>query len=480
MVKFEEEVKPKLISGVNLIANAVETTYGPNGNNVIIRNRSGVHITKDGATVAQFVDSDDELEQLGIDVVKEIAIKTAKDVGDGTSTATILARELVNSVPKGVNPIQWQRDLKQDCEKVVDYLQRIRRAVASDEDLEKVSIISTNNDEKLGRLIAEAYIKVGKDGVVNMEESTDVEDSIVYTEGMELENGYISPYFINTDDNTCELHNVLVYISEYAITEQKQIIEVANKAIREEKSLLVFAPKIDSNVVQMLLLNKGQKLESCCVISPNFKLFRDILLQDIRNMLGSTMTCKKAIISKDSTVLSGCEPVKEKVEVEVESIRKKLASGTLSEVEQQFHKKRLANYVGGIATIMVGGYSKLEVVEKKDRVEDAICAVRAALDGGVLPGGGRALQSCVGLLDLKYLGSVLDKPIVILMRSAGISAMAVSSDAWEGMNYKTGEKGDLMTLGVIDPYYVTKVALENAVSVASLIMTNECSIINVK
>lgn len=476
MVNFN--VKDSLVNGVNLIADAVQTTYGPNGKNVIIRNKTGVHITKDGATVAQWVNSENDIEQVGIETVRETALKTAKDVGDGTSSSIILAREIVNYFKNSeTNPIEIQRDLQEDCKKVINYLQSIKKEISSEEDLVKVSMISANNDEKLGKLIAEAYNKVGKEGVVNMEESDNVEDTLVFTQGMEIESGYMSPYFINTDDNTCELENVYVYISEFEIKpDDKKIIDAANFAIKNKNQLLVIAPKIDSNIIRMFMANNMQgTLKTCCIVSPGYKFFRDILLNDIRIMLGESMVCKKIICGKDNTILLGCSPIQENVDKEIQSIRNKLASNTLSEFEVKFHKKRLANYVGGIATIKIGGYSKVEMLEKKDRVEDAICAVKAALDGGILPGGGTALLSYQGE-DLKYLKPILSKPFEIL--SKDIDNIQVPTKQWFGYNFKTGEQGDMLEMGIVDPFLVTKFALENAVSIASLILTNECLIIN--
>lgn len=480
MVKFDNEVKDSLIQGVKLIANAVQTTFGPDGRNVIIKNKGGIHITKDGATVASYVDSDDPLVQIGIDTVREVSLKTAKDVGDGSSTSIILAREILNFCKDlDENPIDIQKGLKQECDLVIQELNKLKKEITDEKDLRAVSILSTNNDVQLGNLIADAYLKVGKEGVVNMEQSSDVIDSVVYTEGLEIESGYMSPYFINTNNNTCELTNVLVHISEFAIDEISQIVNVADRAVREGKQLLIIAPKIHSSVLRFFILNKSGKLESCCITSPGFKHFRDTILQDVRNILGETMVCEKVIVNKDTTIFSGCKSNKEKVESEIVAIKEKLASKTLDEVETKFHSKRLANYIGGIATIYVGGYSQIEITEKKDRVEDAICAVKAALDGGILPGGGTALFYCENKLNLKYLKNVLTMPLSILMQMASYNK-CIPSQEWMGINLRTHECGNMLDMGIIDPFLVTKTALENAVSVASLILTNECLIVNTK
>lgn len=486
-VLFNEDAKAPLIEGVNLIGQAVATTFGPNGKNVIIKNMGGIHITKDGATVARYVNHKDPIVTMGIDVIKQIAVKTAKDVGDGTSTSVILARAIVNELKDSTDhPIQIQRDLEEDVKKVIDYLGSIKKEITSYEDLVKVATLSANNDETIGKLIAEAYQKVGKEGVVNFEESNDITDSIVYTTGMQLDNGYASPYFINSDNNTCELENVYIAISPEKLTELKQILPYAEHALKLGKeldrkmSMLVIAPKIESQIIKFLLMNNEQ-LPSCAIITPNHGIYRDIILDDVKSILGDKLVCDKIEVSKDNTVLIGGDSVKEDVDKKIEDIRRKLNSKSLSEFEVLFHKKRLANLNGGIATILIGGYSRVEIIEKKDRVEDAVAAVKAALDGGVLPGGGVSLYRSCLKINLKYLKNVVNVPINILSENAGVldNWMDVSND-WEGTNFKTLEKGDMYEMGIIDPFLVTKTALTNAVSAASLILTNGCSILNME
>lgn len=484
-VLFNENAKTPLIEGVNLIGNAVATTFGPNGKNVIIKNRSGIHITKDGATVAQYVNHEDPIVTMGIDVIKQIATKTAKDVGDGTTTATILAQAIVNELKdNNEHPIQIQRDLEEDVKKVIDYLESIKKEITSYEDLIKVATLSANNDENIGKLIAEAYQKVGKEGVVNFEESNDITDSIIYTTGMQLDNGYASPYFINSDNNTCELENVYIAISTEKLTELKQILPYAEHALKLGKeldrkmSMLVIAPKIESQIIKFLLMNNEQ-LSSCAIVTPNHGIYRDIILDDIKSILGDKLICDKVEVSKDNTVLIGGSPIQSDVDKKIEEIRKKLNSKSLSEFEVIFHKKRLANLNGGIATILIGGYSKVEIIEKKDRVEDAVAAVRAALDGGVLPGGGVSLLRA-SKLDLKYLWKIITRPFDELSLNSNVLITTVNKDDWQGFNFKTMQEGDMYEMGIIDPFLVTKTALTNAVSAASLILTNGCSILNME
>ena len=478
-VMFNDQVKEKLISGVNLLADAVETTYGPNGRNVIIKHQGGIHITKDGATVATYVSSEDPAEEMAIDVIREVAKKTAKDVGDGTTTSIVLARALINEIKNEQdNPIEIQRKLQNDCQTIIKFLEDNKKDINSFEDIKKVAIISTNNYEKLGTLIAEAFNKVGKYGTVNIGESTGVEDTYEVTEGMQIESGYLSPFFINSDDNTCTLENVLVYISKDKIKENKDILDIADQAYEQRMSLLIVAPDIESTVQHTLLLNKQQGFESCCIKSPNTGYYRDIMIGDMQNILGSSMKCKKVVVTKDTTTFIGCNSDTDLTSV-IESIEHKLQNNELSEPELLFHSKRLANYAGGICTIKVGGFSEVEIKEKKDRIEDAICATKAALTGGVLPGGGKALFEASHIPGLSYK-TYLNTPQNIITKSIQSLVEERYSHPykiWDGWNIKTKEFVDLYENGVIDPFLVTKTALENAVSAASLILTNGCSII---
>ena len=478
-VMFNENVKEKLINGVNLLADAVKTTYGPNGQNVIIKHRGGIHITKDGATVATYVSTENPVEEMAIDVIREVAKKTAKDVGDGTTTSIVLAQALINEIKElDDNPIVIQRKLQEDCQKIIKYLEENKKEIDSFEDIKKVATISTNNDEKLGTLIADAFNKVGKYGVVSIGESTGIEDTYEVTEGMQIESGYLSPFFINSEDNTCTLENVLVYISKDKIKENKDILDIADEAYSKRLSLLVVAPDIDSTVQRTLLLNKQNGFESCCIKSPNTGYYRDIMIGDMKQILGPTSICQKVVITKDTTTFIGCQSNCDFKET-IQGIENIIQRGNLSEPELLFQNKRLANFAGGICTIKVGGFSEVEIKEKKDRIEDAICATKAALEGGVLPGGGKALYEASYIPTLSY-NKYLKTPQDIITKNIQSKVSERYSHpykVWEGWNIKTGNFGDLYEEGVIDPFLVTKTALENAVSAASLILTNGCSII---
>ena len=477
MVLFNEDAQNALIEGVNLIGDAAATTFGPNGKNVIIRGQSGIYITKDGATVAKYVESQNPFVNSGIDLIKGIATKTATDVGDGTTTATILAQTLVNSLKDNKeNPITISRILEEEVKEVIQYLSDNKKVITELEDLVKVATVSTNNDVELGKLVAETYFKVTKDGVVNVESSQDTNNSVIFSQGVKLETGYLSPFFINTTKSTCELENVMVSIFRSPINDIKEVQKICERAIQTKKSLLLIAPKIDSNIIRTLVVNKDSgNLKSCCIASPGHGIFRDTILNDTENILGTEMLCDKVIVSRDTTYLIGGNSNEELIQNNIEEI-KQIINSNINDFETTFAKKRLANYIGGIATIYVGGYSQIEIQEKKDRLDDAICAVKAAMSEGILPGGGAALLHAYVNLDLKYLHEILSVPFEILGRSADIKNLEGLDEFWNGYNFKTKEQGNMYEMGIVDPFLVTKIALENAVSVASLILTNGCAI----
>ena len=467
--------KDSLIEGVNLISDAVMSTFGPHGQNVLIKSPSGLHITKDGATVAKFIQSEDPFKNLGVDIIREIAMKTAKDVGDGTTSATVLAKSIVNGLKN--NPdhsITINRILQEDVKKVLDLLEKQKISIESKEDLIKVATMSVNGDTELGELIGATYHTVGKDGVVLVEESSETDTSVDITNGVKFEGGYHSPYFINNLKNECVLENVSVVCYEKKITTMKDIEKDCIEAINNNKALLIIAPHVESSVMMTLLRNRDAgKLQSCCVKTPGQGIFRTMLLEDIK----AIKNVSKIIAGREEVVIIG--EIEEKVkEIEIEKIRKILSNKDLSEFEIKFHKRRLANYLGGIATIFIGGYSSIEIKEKKDRVDDAIAAVKAAYDGGVLPGGGISLFKASNTLDLLYLKTILQEPIKVLSKNANTDIEDIPSDFWMGKNFRTGVVGNMYEMGIIDPYLVTKISLENAVNAASLVLTSGCSIIS--
>ena len=396
-------------------------------------------------------------------------------VTHNTTSATVLAKSIVNGLKN--NPdhsITINRILQEDVKKVLDLLEKQKINIESKEDLIKVATMSVNGDTELGELIGATYHTVGKDGVVLVEESSETDTSVDITNGVKFEGGYHSPYFINNLKNECVLENVSVVCYEKKITTMKDIEKDCIEAINNNKALLIIAPHVESSVMMTLLRNRDAgKLQSCCVKTPGQGIFRTMLLEDIK----AIKNVSKIIAGREEVVIIG--EIEEKVkEIEIEKIRKILSNKDLSEFEIKFHKRRLANYLGGIATIFIGGYSSIEIKEKKDRVDDAIAAVKAAYDGGVLPGGGISLFKASNTLDLLYLKTILQEPIKVLSKNANTDIEDIPSDFWMGKNFRTGVVGNMYEMGIIDPYLVTKISLENAVNAASLVLTSGCSIIS--
>ena len=457
-VKFGDECRKKLIEGVNLCVSAIETTYGPEGRNSLISDTSGLLITKDGFHTAMAVNDADPYISMGIKLIQDTCKKTAKDVGDGTSTVAILVRELVNHY-NNLTPKQG-RDLSSIANKVIEYISKYKLDITSKEDLINVATISANNDRQIGELIADAFEHVGKEGIVSFETSEEVKDRVEYSEGFRIDSGYSSPYFINTSKGTCELENVRVYISDTKMEEVKKVIALADQAVKDKKSLLLMAPGFDSEILVFLSANKDL-LKSCTVISPAHRNYREILLNDIRALLGDSSECKKVIITKANTTFIGCNSNKDKVADIVTNIRQVISEQALPEYDLNFYRQRLANFTAGLATIYVGGYSQAEIRERYDRIEDAVCATQAALKEGIVPGGGTAFRYALKEFDdsVKELVEVFSKV----------------QDILETRNLTVD---DMFERKVIEPFLVTKTVIENAVSTAVLILTANVAILN--
>ena len=461
-VKFGVDCRSKIIEGVNLAADAVAVTYGPFGRNALIKTQEGIKITKDGYHTAMMVNDRDPYVSMGIDIIQNICKKTAKDIGDGTSTSAILAREIVNKYKNTEDPIATSRKLQEYVSKVIEDLRKNKREADGLSDLIKVATVSANNDLIIGELVGKTFEKVGKDGIVTFEESEDVKDRVEYTEGFRIDNGYSSPYFINTPKGNCELENVMVYISDIKMEELKKVVDLADSAVKNKKSLLLIAPEFDSEILVFLSQNL-ELLKSCTVISPNHRNFREIMLRDMRALLGPSSSCKKVIITKNNTTFLGCTSNNEEVEKIVHNIREIISEGNLNEYDLSFHKKRLANFTSGIATIYVGGYSQVEMKERYDRVEDAVYATHAAMTDGVLAGGGTSLAE------------VCNNEIVDGNFADFLDLLKAPQRILKTTN-KTSE--DMYNAGVIEPFLVTKTVLENAVSTASLVLTADVAILN--
>ena len=463
-VLMNEECRERLKRGVNLAADVVAVTYGPEGNTVI----SGNHITKDGLTAVSWIKDEDPYVMMGINLMKDIAKKTVDVAGDGSTTSVLLAREIINNCSKEDIPY-----LKQGLQDTINYLNQIKHTVKSDEDLLKIATISAGGDKEIGKLVAEAFSKAGKDGLVTFTESDEVVDSIDYSPGFRIENGYSSPGFINTPQETCELNNAFVYISDTKLEEVKQIVEIADTCIKKGKTLLLVAPDFDSEIYVFLQSNLNL-LQSCCVISPYFKKMRSVMVKDMRILLGEKSLCKKIVVTNhDTTFLY--EKMPKEADSRIEEIRTILKEGNLKDIELDFNKKRLANFTSGVATINIGGYSQFQIKEKLDRVEDAVRAVDCAVKEGYLVGGGTSLYYVSTLLkntDNKFI-KLLHWPFDHLLKS-GIFNEFENDHTYKVVEIMEG----LFTKGVIEPFLVTKTALENAINIATTILSCECAINN--
>lgn len=482
-VLIGDKAKEKLIEGMNLIVNAIECTYGPNASNVCIKNPYNLKITKDGKTVAEAVKSKDPFVQAGIDLIREVSQKTADEVGDGSSTVAILTRAIVNNALKSEDPIETSKGFRKISESIIEYLKQNVKYITDREVLKKVATLSANNDEHIGEIIAEAYDTVGNDGIVTFEKSNEVNDRIEYSKGFKIDNGFFSPYLINTKEGNVELTNVQVYISDTKMEETKQVQEIWQKAIDEGKSLLLMAPDFDSSITMLIYRNMfkpNSTKQAGMVISPNFGHMRETSIKDIKSILGESMMCEKVVMTKDSTTFIGYTP-SEEVKERIEDV-KEIVKQNLSEIEKNFHLKRLANLTGGFATIYVGGYSETEIKTRCDLYEDAIAATKCALEGGILPGGGEALSNAAIKLDDAYyrLREALCTPYRILSTKCEILTDYIDTEKgfWLATNYKTGNCGNAITVGVIEPFLVVKATLENAVSAATNILTTNCLIVN--
>lgn len=468
-VKFDADAKKKILAGAKLVYEAVRRTYGPKASNMCIKTPAGVSITKDGATVAQWVNDSDPYVSMGIELMQNISIKTAKDVGDASSTAIILSQAILDCYQGTNDAIQLTRDLAKECQIVIDWLKTKRRVITSEEDLIKVATIATNGDAHLGELVGKAFYKTGIDGVVTFSESEDVSDSVEYSQGFRIESGYASPYFINNPSGGCTLENVYVHISDVAITDYSKIVPVANYATEKGKSLLVIAPKFDSEVF-VFLSNNLSKLKSCVVTSPNFGNYRDIMIKDLKHLFGDSGICEKVVITKDNTTFIGYTPDEGWIKTEVQNIRKVIEENNVPEFDINFQKKRLANFTSGSANIKIGGFSKVEIKEKLDRVEDAVRATQCALQEGILPGGGLALLNACHDLQLPVLSIILATPFMTLVDYDEQKAF-LGQSFWNGYDVKSNKVCDFYENGIIDPFLVVTRALENAVNTASLILT---------
>ncbi len=519
-IHFSDNARSSLFAGVSKLADAVKVTMGPRGRNVLIQRAYGSpHITKDGVTVAREIELEDTVENMGVQVVKEAAANTADEAGDGTTTATVLAhsifKEGLRNITAGANPIEVKRGMDKATTAIVNELKAMSLEVQDKEKIAQVATISANSDETIGNLIAEAMDKVGKDGVITVEEAKGIEDELEVVEGMQFDRGYLSPYFVtNTEKMTCEIDNPLILLTDSKITSLKDLVPVLEQIQKTGRPLLIIADDVEGEALSTLVLNKLKGvLNITAVKAPGFGDRKKAMLGDIAVLTGATLItdelgltlekaslaelgqCARVVIDKDNTVIVDGKGAKEAVEARVAEIRVQ-EQNTTSEYDKEKLQERLAKLAGGVAVIKVGAATETEMKEKKDRVDDALSATKAAVDEGIVIGGGAALIKSAAkveldLVDDQLIGAeiilrAIQAPMKQIAINAGYDAGVVvnkvmeTADATLGFNAATGEYVDMLEAGIIDPLKVARVALLNATSVSSLLLTTEATISDVK
>ena len=516
------DAREQLKRGVDELANAVKVTLGPKGRNVIIEKKFGApHITKDGVTVAKEVELADPFMNTGAQLVKSVASKTGDDAGDGTTTATVLAQSIVNvgikNVTAGANPMDLKRGIDKAVTKVVENIKEQAEAVGSDYDkIEQVATISANNDPEIGKLIADAMRRVSKDGVITIEEAKGTETSIGVVEGMQFDRGYLSPYFVtDTEKMECVMDNPYILIYDKKISNLKDFLPILEPAIQTGRPLLVIAEDVDSEALTTLVVNRLRaQLKICAVKAPGFGDRRKEMLEDIAILTGGIVIseekglsleqatiemlgrCDKVTVSKDNTTIVNGVGSKEAIADRVAQIKAQIVA-TKSDYDKEKLQERLAKLAGGVAVLYVGAASEVEMKEKKDRVDDALCATRAAIEEGIVPGGGvayiRAIDALEGLkgdnadetTGIEIIKRAVEEPLRQIVSNAGKEGAVVVQKVREGegdfgYNARTDVYEHMKAAGVVDPAKVTRVALENAASIAGMFLTTECVIVEKK
>jgi chaperonin GroEL len=517
-VKFAQDARERMLHGVDILANAVKVTLGPKGRNVVLEKSFGApRITKDGVTVAKEIELEDKFENMGAQMVREVASKTSDTAGDGTTTATLLAhaivREGAKSVAAGSNPMDLKRGVELAVSAIVNELKSKAKKVTSNEEIAQVGTISANGDQEIGRFIAEAMQKVGNDGVITVEEAKALDTELEVVEGMQFDRGYISPYFItDADKMRVELENPYILINEKKLSNLQSILPLLESVVQSGKPLLVIAEDVEGEALATLVVNKLRGgLKVAAVKAPGFGDRRKAMLQDIAVLTGGQVIsedlgiklenvtldmlghAKKVVITKDDTTIVDGAGKKADIEARVAQIKQQIED-TTSDYDREKLQERLAKLAGGVAVIKVGGATEIEVKEKKDRVDDALNATRAAVEEGILPGGGVALIRAQKALDgLNAANDDQKVGINIVRRAIQAPARQIAENAGEdgavvvgkivdkgdyafGYNAATGEYGDLVKQGVIDPAKVVRTALQDASSVAGLLITTEAMV----
>ena len=502
-IKFDVDVRSKMKVGADSLANAVKVTLGPKGRNVVIEKKFGApQVTKDGVTVAKEVELEDRFENMGAQMVKEVASKTNEQAGDGTTTATVLAQAIINvgikNVTAGANPMDLKRGIDKAVDTVVANLKSQSQEVGTDySKVEQVGTVSANNDSYIGKLIADAMSKVGKDGVITVEEAKGTETEVKVVEGMQFDRGYISPYFMtNGDKMEAVLTNPSILICDKKISAMKDLLPILEPIAREGKELLIIAEDVDGEALTTLVVNKLRgTLKIAAVKAPGFGDRRKEMLQDIATLTGAVVVSERVTITKENTTIVGGAGDKAAIQERVDSIRKQIETST-SDYDKEKLKERLGKLAGGVAVLYVGATTEVEMKEKKDRVEDALNATRAAVEEGYLPGGGVAyIRAAAALEGLKgdnddettgihIVAKAIEEPLRQIAQNAGVDGSVIIQKIKEsagdyGYNARTGEFVHMYEAGVIDPTKVARVALENAASVAGMFLTTECGIVDI-
>lgn len=516
-VKFGDSARSKMIAGVNILADAVKVTLGPKGRNVVIDRSFGApHITKDGVSVAKEITLKDKFENMGAQLVREVSSKTNDIAGDGTTTATVLAQAILNegikSVTAGMNPMDLKRGIDLAVKTVVENIKQTAKPASDSKAIEQVGSISANSDTTVGSLIAQAMEKVGKEGVITVEEGSGFEDSLDVVEGMQFDRGYISPYFANKQDTlTAELENPFILLVDKKVSNIRELITVLEAVAKTGKPLLIIAEDVEGEALATLVVNNMRGIiKVCAVKAPGFGDRRKAMLQDIAILTGGTViseeigmqldqtslehlgTAHKVTVSKENTVIVDGAGNAGQIAERVQQIRAQIEEST-SEYDKEKLQERVAKLAGGVAVIKIGAATEVEMKEKKDRVDDALHATRAAVEEGVVAGGGVALVRAAKALDgvtganddqnvgINILRRAIEAPLRQIVANAGDEPSVVinavkNGEGNYGYNAATGEYGDMLEMGILDPAKVTRSALEHAASVAGLMLTTECMI----
>ncbi|MGM0519174.1 MAG: chaperonin GroEL [Campylobacterota bacterium] len=519
-VSFSDSARNQLYTGVEKLADAVKVTMGPRGRNVLIQKSFGApSITKDGVSVAREIELEDTMENMGAQLVKEVASKTADEAGDGTTTATVLAgsifKEGLRNVTAGANPISLKRGMDKAAEAILTELKKASKEVADKKEIEQVATISANSDSAIGSMIAQAMDKVGKDGVITVEEAKGISDELDVVEGMQFDRGYLSPYFVtNSEKMVTEMENPYILLYDKKISNLKEMLPILESVNQSGRPLLIIAEDVDGEALATLVVNRLRgSLNIAAVKAPGFGDRRKAMLEDIAILTGGTViseemgmklentsmdnlgSASRVVIDKDNTTIVNGVGEPQKVEARTNQIRAEIEN-TTSEYDKEKLQERLAKLSGGVAVIKVGAATETEMKEKKDRVDDALSATRAAVEEGIVIGGGAALIRAAAKVSLELDGDesigadivlrAISAPLKQIAANAGFDSGVVVNEVKKsnnenfGFNASTGEYVDMFEAGIVDPAKVGRVAMQNAVSVASLLLTTEATVTDVK